>query len=350
MYSEEGIITMKKLLQKNETYIFLTFVVLSLLVQFRSGQFFTVNNVVDILVSMIVPGMFGMCVLVVIVSGGIDISFPALASLCMFATTKILLMMNFTGSVLWAFVIAALFGLVLGAFNGMLISFLNLPTLIITLGTSSIFIGVMQGVLNAQEIYILPKPMQDFGNAKLFVAANKVSGLTSNMSSTVLIFIGIVVITALILRYTMLGRGIYAIGGDVNSAVRAGFDVKRIKFFIYCFVGVIAGIDGMTRTIMIGNCLPTNLLGTEMTVIAAVVLGGISITGGSGTITGALLGTALITIMSNSLLLLGIPTYWQSFFTGLLIITGIGISSFQVIRSKNKLPGITDLQGGAVSD
>lgn len=334
---------MKKLFRKNEMYVFLTIVVLCVIVELRSGQFFSANNIVDIVVSMIVPAMFSMCALVVIVSGGIDVSFPALASLCMYTTTKMLIASNFTGNILWAFAISAFLGLVLGAFNGVLISLFNLPTLIITLGTSSVFVGIMQGVLGAQEIYILPKSFQHFGNAKLFVATNKASGLTSNMSSTVLIFIGIVVITAIILRYTMLGRGIYAIGGDVNSAMRAGFNVKRIKFFIYCFVGAIAGVAGLTRGIMIGNCLPTNLLGLEMTIIAAVVLGGTSITGGSGSITGALLGTVLMTIMSNSLLLLGIPTYWQSFFTGLLIIIGIGISSFQVIRAKNKLPGITDL-------
>jgi simple sugar transport system permease protein len=331
-----------RLSRRYELYAALTIVALCALVQLRSGQFLSANNLVDIVVSMIVPAMFGMCALIVIVSGGIDVSFTAVASLSMFATTKILLSSGFSGGVFWAFAFSALFGLILGAFNGAIIALFNLPTLIVTLGTQSVFMGILQGALNAQEIADVPKAIFDFGNARLFVATNAVSGLTSNLSSSVLILFGVVVLTFFLLRYTIWGRGVYAIGGDPVSAVRAGFPVKWIKFSIYCLVGLMAGIAGMTRVCMMQNCQPTNLIGMELLVIASVVLGGASITGGSGTITGVLLGTALITIMSNSLLLLGIPSYWQNFFTGLLIIVGTGISAFQVLARRNRLPKILD--------
>lgn len=331
---------MKKMLQKNEFYIFLTIVLLCLVIEFRSGQFFTGNNIVDIIRSMIVPGMFSIGAFIIIISGGIDVSFPAIAALSSYATTRMLVNMNYQGSILLPFLIAALIGLFLGSINGFFISMFKLPTLIITLGTQSVFRGVMQGVLNSVQIDQLPQPMEEFAYSNLFVAKNPVSGLTSSMPVSVLIFIGILIIAFLILRFTMLGRGIYAIGGDEDSAIRAGFNVKYIKFFIYCFVGVIAGIAGITRVCMMQMCVPTNLFGMEMIVIAAVVLGGTSITGGFGSLTGAMLGILLLTIVQNSLLLLGIPTFWQQFFTGLLIIVGTGISALQVKKERNNIQSL----------
>jgi len=328
--------------RRQELYVALTIVALCTTVQLRSGQFLSMNNVVDIIVSMIVPAMFGLCALIVIVSGGIDVSFTAVASLSMFATTKILLSTGYNGSVFWAFAMSALLGLILGAVNGAIIAFFNLPTLIVTLGTQGVFMGILQGALNAQEIADVPQAIFDFGNSRLFVATNPTSGLSSNLSSSVLILIGLILVTFFLLRYTIWGRGVYAIGGDAAAAVRAGFPVKWIKFSIYCLVGLIAGIAGLTRVCMMQNCQPTNLIGMELLVIASVVLGGVSITGGSGTITGMLFGTALITIMSNSLLLLGIRSYWQNFFTGLLIIVGTGISALQLVASHKRLPRIMD--------
>ena len=141
----------------------------------------------------------------------------------------------------------------------------------------------------------------------------------------------------------MLGRGIYALGGDEISAKRAGFNVFGIKLFIYSYVGLIAGIGGIARASMMRNCHPTNLLGMEMTVIAAVVLGGTRVTGGLGTLTGTMLGMALMTIMSNSLIMLGIPTYWQKVFTGLIIIIGTGVSAYQV--KQDRFPEEEELLG-----
>ena len=320
---------MKKLVRKNEFYVFLVVVALCLLVQLRSGQFFTSNNLVDIIRSMVVPAMFGIGVYVVILSGGIDVSFTSLAALSAYATTRMFIGLDYQGPVIIPFIVASVFGLILGAFNGFLISKFKISTLIITLGTASIFRGIMQGALNANEFTSIPTTMDALGEAKLFTAKNPISGLTSNMPVTVLILIGMVIITFFIMKYTIWGRGIYAIGGNENSAISAGFPVKKIQFFIYCFVGMFAGIAGMTRVVMMERLHPTNLLGMELTVIAAVVLGGTKITGGTGTLIGTMLGVAIFSIIENSLILLGIPSYWQLFFVGLLIIIGTGVSGFQ---------------------
>ncbi|MCW5953891.1 MAG: ABC transporter permease [Propionibacteriaceae bacterium] len=326
-----------KLLRSNEFYVFAVIVVLGIVIQARSGQFFTANNLVDIANAMVVPGLFAIGAFMVIVSGGIDVSFPALASLAVYATTRYLVDTGYTGGIWLPFVMAMAIGALLGAFNGLFTARLALPTLIITLGTASVFSGVMQGVLNSVQIPIIPPAMAEFGRATLFVATNPESGLTSNMPVSFLILVAVLAAAFVLLRYTMFGRGIYAIGGDESSAERAGFKVKRIKFWLYVLVGVIAAIAGLIRTSMMGQMHPTNLLGMEMMVIAAVVLGGTAITGGTGTLTGVMLGTLLITTVQNSMILMGIPTFWQGFSLGVLIIVGTGISAIQLSRSGNRL-------------
>jgi simple sugar transport system permease protein len=323
----------KKLSRRNETYITLVVLALCLLIEIRSGQFFTSNNLVDLASALIVPGLFAIGAFMVIVSGGIDVSFPALASLSVYATTKFLLDTNYQGGILVPILIALALGAILGAVNGFLISWFGLPALIVTLGTSSVFKGVMQGALNSTQLAVIPTGMDAFGKSALFVAQNADSGLTSRMPVAALFLVGALLLAFLILRYTMYGRGLYAIGGNEVSAHRAGFNVKWIKFLLYVVVGMIASLAGLVRVCMMGQCHPTNMLGMEMMIIAGVVLGGTAITGGAGSLTGCMLGTILIVIVQNSMILLGVPTFWQGFAVGLLIIIGTGVSAMQVSRA-----------------
>jgi len=159
--------TLRKWTKHTEFYLLGTVILLSIIVELRSGQFFTGNNLVDLARSFIVPAMFAIGAHIVIISGGIDVSFPAIASLAMFATTKLFLDANYTGSVVWIYVVGALFGLVLGSVNGNLIARFKFPTLIVTLGTSSLFTGILLGPLAAHEIRV-PEPMFNLGKAKLF--------------------------------------------------------------------------------------------------------------------------------------------------------------------------------------
>jgi len=340
---------LKKLSRSTEPYVLGAVIVLSFLIQMRSGQFFTGNNLVDLSRSIIVPALFAIGAQMVIVSGGIDVSFPAIASLAMYITTRVLLNVDYAGPIILPYVMGAVLGIVMGLLNGVLIGFFRFPTLVVTLGTSSLYIGIMQGVLAAHELPV-PPAMFEHGKAKLFSAYNAGLGLSSDMPVTILILVFFLALTFFILKYTMLGRGIYALGGDEVSAQRAGFNVLGIKLFIYSYVGLIAGIAGIARACMMRNCHPTNLLGIEMVVIAAVVLGGTRVTGGLGTLTGTMLGMGLMTIMSNSLILLGIPTYWQKVFTGAIILIGTGVSASQVMgKKRRKAVGKAILSKEAVS-
>jgi len=328
--------TIKKVTRRTEFYIFLVIIVLALIIQARSNQFFTGNNLVDLAGALVVPALFSIGTFMIIVSGGIDVSFPALAALVSYVVTIVLNGANYTGPIVIPFLFAGALGLVCGAFNGLFIAKMRLP-----------FRGILQGALNAQQINILPDSMKEFGKSSLFVSQNA-EGVTSMMPVAFIVLVVVVVIAFLLLRYTMLGRGIYAVGGDESSANRAGFKVTNIKMFVYCFAGVIAGVTGIIRACMMNMVHPTNMFGMEMTVIAAIVLGGTSLTGGTGTLTGTILGIFLLTMVQNSLIMLGVPAYWQDFVTGLLIIIGTAVSSMQLLRSqRQKKTSLADAKAGS---
>ena len=167
----------KKMFGQTETYVFLIIVLLALMIQVRSGQFFTGNNIVDLVTALIVPGLFACGTFMVLVSGGIDVAFPALASLCAYATTKLFLDMSYTGSVLLPLLFAIVLGALLGAFNGYFIGYLNLNALIVTLGTSSMFKGFMQGALDSKQLAVIPEGMRNFGTGALLTAPHQTQHL-----------------------------------------------------------------------------------------------------------------------------------------------------------------------------
>lgn len=338
--------TLRKLTGRSEFYILLVFVALCLLIEIRSHQFFTPNNIVDILSALVVPGIFAIGTFLVIITGGTDVSFPALASLTGYATTKLLLDIGWEGGVWLPILITIAIGGILGAFNGLFIGYFELPAMIVTLGSSSVFKGLMQGALNSKQLAVIPTGMRSFGTSALFIAENKASGLTSRMPTTFLMLVAVLLVTWFILNKTMFGRGIYAIGGNPTSAHRAGFNVKRTRFLMFIYVGVISALAGLCRICMMQQMHPTNMLGMEMNIIAGVVLGGTAIVGGSGTLFGCMLGTALIVMVENSMILIGIPTVWKDFFVGALIVAGTGLSAVQVTRAKKA--GLRNLKKEAV--
>lgn len=325
---------MKKVIRSTEFYIGVIIIIFCMAVQIKSGQFFTGNNIIDNIRAFSIPAMFCIGEMFVLISGGTDVSFPGIASLSMYVVCS-----QFDGKVsnpLVYFLVAMLIGLVIGAINGVIIGYFKFPALIVTLGTSSICFGVMQGVFQSRE-YPLTESLYRVGQTKLFTVTNPTTGLSSDMPIAVVVMVVILALGWFILNKTMLGRGIYAIGGDEKAAQRAGFNVFGITMFIYCFSGCVAGLVGVLRATMLLAVHPNNLEGMEMTVIAACVLGGVRITGGKGTVLGAIFGMALLTIIDNSLILLGISTQWQKVFTGIIIIAGTAASAIQAKRNEKQL-------------
>lgn len=287
--------------------------------------------------SLIVPGMMAAGLFMVIASGNIDVSFPYTAMLCMFSVTKLFQVIDYQGPVILGFAIAGLIGALLGMINGVLAAWLKLPTLIITLGTCTIYLGFTQAVLKSSVISVLPASLADMAASELFTVRNAATGLGSSMPISIFILILTLAVVGIIMRFTMLGRGIYAVGGDPVAAERVGFRVSWIRIFVFTFMGLIAGITGLTQVTLSGMCQINFFDGYEMTIIAAVVLGGASISGGTGTVFGTFLGVLLMKIISNNLILLGIPTNWSKLMTGVLIIVGVSASAYKLVMKEKRV-------------
>jgi simple sugar transport system permease protein len=317
----------KRLLRRNETLVAVTLVGLCLVIGLNNPTFFTVGNVFTLLRSSIVTGIFAMGVLIVIISGGIDVSFTAIGVFALYSTVKLLLRFAPDASIWVAFIIAAMIGLGLGLINAFFIARFKLPTLIVTLGTLSMFHGFLLFAIGNQIIRDVPPALTEFARA-VVVQIPQERGM-ANLHPAVFLLLAIVIIVWLLLRYTMLGRGIYALGGAAEAAERAGFNVTRIQYFIYGFVGLLSGIAGMTFGALARQANPQDIVGMELNVIAAVVLGGAYLTGGRGTVIGTLLGVILVVIANNSLILIGVPTVWQRVVIGLIILVGTGVPAIQ---------------------
>jgi Ribose/xylose/arabinose/galactoside ABC-type transport systems, permease components len=219
----------------------------------------------------------------------------------------------------------------------------HFPSLIVTLATSAIFSGILFGVFEAGRTD-LPDTLYNFGQSALLSVKNPQSGLGSTLPSAFLVMIGLYVLVYLVLNHTMVGRGVFALGGDEISAERAGFNTKLIRFGVFTASGALAAIAGVCYTAMSLRYAPAEYAGGEMVVIAAVILGGTRMSGGVGTLTGCLLGTLLLTMVTNSLILVGIPVYFQKMFIGLFIIAGTAISALSSQKkgaTKTKKKGAT---------
>ena len=325
----------KKITQDTEFWVFIIIVILSLIIQVRSGQFFTNNNIVDIIRAMIYPALGAICALLAFVSTGPDVSFPMIGACSSFLAIAITKSTGFDGPWIFVYLIAIIFGAIMGAVNGFIIVKYKFPSLIVTLGTSSIISGLLFGAFEAERTE-LPANLQAFGSAALFSVKNVKTGLGSSMPYTFIILIVVYLVAYLVLNYTMIGRGVYAIGGDEISADRAGFNVNAIRFGVFVINGCVAAIAGLSYATMTLHYLPAEYSGGEMVVIAAIVLGGAKLTGGVGTLRGCLLGTLLLSMVTNSLILVGISINWQKVFIGGIIIVGTVIPMVQKhFASKN---------------
>lgn len=325
----------KNLLSRTETIVAFVIVALCIFIGAVNPVFFTLGNLFDLVRSTIVMAIFSLGCMMVIVSGGVDVSFTAVACFSMFVTAKLLVPYNYQGSILLPFIMSATIGLILGLINAVFISYFKLPTMIVTLGTQSMYRGFMLAFIGAQEITMLPPSMIAFSRSFLIQITQR--GAVYGLHVGIVIFIVAAFLVSFLLRRTMLGRGIYALGGDITAAERAGFDIRAIQFFIYGFVGLLAGVAGIIHSSLVRTARPFDLVGTELNVIAAVVLGGTSITGGRGTVIGTILGVILVVVITNSLILLGISPFWQQAMLGILILIGTGIPALRDSRKKRNM-------------
>ncbi len=319
----------------NEGVLAAVLVVLIVAMSLVSPSFFTVGTLFAVIRSSIVPVIFALAVLIVIISGGIDVSFAAIAIFAAYTTVKISGAGGSTASLVVLTLLALTIGAVLGLVNGGLIARFRLPTLIVTLGTQSVFKGALLAYIGSRYIAALPPSMDRAGKHDLITTHS--GGSPVSVSLMVLVPILLTGLVWWLLRNTMFGRGVYAIGGDIEAARRAGFRVIRSQLLVYVVVGMLAAIGGVVYVILGRNANPQDLVGSELDIIAAVVLGGASIFGGRGSVGGTLLGVLLVQLINNSLLLVGVPTAWQRAAVGMLLVIGVGVQAAAAKRASKRV-------------
>lgn len=291
--------------------------------------FWDAGNLFSLLRANVITGIFALGVMVVMLSGGIDVSFPAFAIAAMYITIKTMIAWPYNGVVL-PFLMASAIGLALGLVNALFVYRLRMIPLIVTLGTGTAVRGLLLGALGASQINIdrMPPALIAFARANL-VNLTLGNGQTIGLSAMVLVYLALAVCVHLVLRYTLIGRSIYAVGGGEEAARRAGFNVPLTMMFIYGLAGALAGFAGLLHGSMIWVANPRDLFGVELDVIAAVVLGGASIFGGRGSVLGTMLGVFTLVMLTNSLIIMHIDTTWQRIVTGAVVIVAAAATSWR---------------------
>lgn len=317
---------MKKFFSQHEAYVLLAIILLSIVITLINPSFLTLENLLDLMKSYSYLGIFAIGVLFVLISGGIDISFSATATVAMYAMAVYLL--RDQSNIFLAFLIPAVIGILLGMINACIIYFFNIPSIITTIATLNIYYGILVVLSGGKWLYGFPTWFREFAELRVLTLTNPEGG-HYGISIITVIWLVIILIAWLILRYTLLGRGIYAMGGNPASAKRAGFNILMLQLFVYSFMGLMAGIAGIVQALLVQTVAPNSIVGKELDVIAAVVLGGASLTGGSGTIFGTILGVALIAILSNGMTLMRIPSIWYNVFIGLVLIISVSLSVYR---------------------
>ena len=314
-----------------ELPILIILLVIAAIISIANPAFLSLENFLDILKSNLVLGIMAMGMLMVLLTGGIDVSVASVITAVTVVTGHSL--MHWSSNLFVTILIAVVVGTFLGLCNGLLIAKLEIPPIVATLGTMSVILGLVLYTTNGTWMTGIPESFIDFGRRNLVSFTTK-SGKNLGLPIQVLFLAAAVLLTWVILKKTVIGRGIYAIGGSRESAERMGFKPKRILIFVYAFEGFLIGLAAVAHTSIMRQVDPNAFLGFEMQVIAAVVLGGASVLGGYGSVLGTLIGVSLFCVINNGLILMHIPTFWQKIVVGFIIIGSISIDMVQKRRAE----------------
>ena len=306
------------LLRRPPVFTLLLIALVCLVVGTINPAFWQVSNLFDIARASVVRGLFALGVLSVLAAGGLDVSFTAIAGLVMYGLTLATLALAPGLPMAAILALGAVCGAALGAVNGLLVYALRAPSLIVTIGTQYVIRGFLLTFVGTALVMNIPAALDSFGRVALF--SYRSDGAVSELPAAVLVLVAAAVVTWLILNRTLMGRGIYALGGSPQIAERLGFNIRTLHVFVFAYAGLLAGVAGIMHVALNRLANPTDLAGSELDVIAAVVLGGTRITGGAGTVIGTILGVVLITLVKNVLILAGIPTTWQLAIIGAFIV------------------------------
>jgi rhamnose transport system permease protein len=301
------------LVRFREAGISVFILILVILVSLRAPAFLSIDNFKDILLNISILTIVALAQTMVIITHGIDLSVGSMIGL-------VGMMVAFSVKenpgmpVIFAVLLGMALGAVLGSFNGLIISFGKVPPIIATLGTLSIYRGLV--FFYSQGTWI-----NSFELPAAFKSLSK--GTPLGLPNMVIIALLVALAVNYFLNYTRTGRAIYAVGSNPDAAQYSGIRKQRIIFLVYLLSGLLAGLAAVLWVSRFESAQTNTALGFELQSVAASVVGGVSISGGVGTVPGVMLGALLLGIIQNSLTLIRISPFWQLAAQGLLILIAV---------------------------
>jgi simple sugar transport system permease protein len=304
--------------------------VLALIVAFlsvASPEFLTLVNLTSLLNNNAVNVIWAVGLLVVLIAGGIDISFAVAASVVQYLTVMALIGM---GGGNWAagLLIAAVLGIGLGLVNAALIHGFRIISIVVTISTFNAFFGLLMFFTSGKSIYSLPSWL----SRPVYLWEYKTEIGWADIRLPVAVCVLCMVATWALIRHTTTGRQLYAFGDNPEGARRAGINIWLMQAIAFGWCGMMAGIAGLMQAHIAKEAVPNALIGRELDVLAAVVLGGARLGGGRGTVLGCVLGVALVAVTQNGLNLLGVSPYAFKMVVGVVILLAISTSNVDLAR------------------
>jgi simple sugar transport system permease protein len=305
-----------------ERWLMVVIALMCLFLALTTDTFFTLVNLFDLFNISAVNVIFAVGLLVVLIAGGIDISFAVGASVVQYLTALTVMQI---GGGNWAvgFLVASAFGFALGAINATLIYHFRIISIVVTIATFNLFFGALMFFTQGVSIYDLPDWWLDRVILLEFDTENGFAELTLPVA----VMFAVVFATWALIRRLTVGRQLYAMGDNPEGARRVGINIAGMHYLAYGWLGVTAGIAGLMQAHYAQEVVPNALYGRELEVLAAVVLGGARLGGGRGTILGAVLGVALVAVTQNGLNLLGVSPYAFKMIVGAVILVAITLSN-----------------------
>lgn len=290
---------------------FIGLILLIIVVSILNPSFLDLSNLLNLLRQISINGLIAFGMTFIILTGGIDLSVGSILAL---SSAFIVLMITSGVDPIIALIIGVLIGFVLGAVNGLLVTKGNMAPFIATLATMTIFRGLTLVITDGN-------PITNLGDSYLFQLFGK--GYFIGIPVPAVTMIIVFVILLIILQKTTFGRHTYAIGGNEVAAKISGIKVNKIKILIYGISGLMSSLAGGILTSRLNSAQPTAGTSYELDAIAAVVLGGTSLTGGKGRIVGTLIGVLIIGVLNNGLNLLGVSSFYQQVVKGVVILIAV---------------------------
>jgi ribose transport system permease protein len=280
-----------------------------------SPVFFTGRNLINLLVDSSTISMIAVFTTMLMVSGGLDLSVAANAALAGVVIAEAQPSLGIWGASVLAVVVAAL----VGTLNGFMVTIVRINPFITTLGTMSLARGLAFVLADGLTV-----PVYEAGFAQLG------EGTIVGVPLPVIITLGLFLVSWMVMRYTVYGRAMYAIGGNAEASNLAGLPVNRYRFAAYLLCGLSAGVAGVFLTSRLYAAAPQAAQGIELSVIAAVVLGGTSLAGGKGTILGTFFGVLILATLNNGMRLLSLSTDYQQIIQGAVLLLAVGLDQLRI--------------------